>query len=739
MHLFHPFLSLSLSLALSLSLSRARSLIFVLIPILLLSLSFLIAGLSTVISNKSKVLSVLGTPEFMAPELYDESYDERVDIYAFGMCILEMISKEIPYMECQNAAQIYKRVTNHIAPLVLERVQHGEAREFIRQCLQANPEDRPTAGDLLTHPFLETNDDYDKTEPLMTPRTVPPIIEGVREESASLNSRANSGVVQMPFANANANSVDVDENSQQQQQSANSAQQQQSQQSQLEKQHDTSSVGGDNDILGENDNGGENDANSAAGGGEEGNRRRAQTGNSIQGTLSEGGGAEGGGEEGMDQLNYRMRHNSRGSGEYTAILNTMQESEIDMKKVKVLMGRDQEICDEGESPSSLSHKAALYQAQQQQQQNNYQLQQSTVIISAAPAAQSTDTNTLQLSITMPVDGQPHQVAFDFNLINDVATEVAREMVMELQIPESGVVEIAKTIQILANKAKQKQTAHVQPNKQGAVQFQHQQNNGQQQQQQDLSASIGSLEMSQDGGQQQMSAASVVEENKVTRSAGAGGGEIININNNNSIVSGATTLMAGQQQSSMMMGGGGGGGQVGATIVVDYENNNWDHEGRESEVTNDTWNSAGGGGNESDEDIDAEFEQLSSDYQGKLQRAKKAYDTRMDNLMRSRAEREEQHRKAIEKHERELADYEKRVANAKAEQEKRLENLEFEWEKEKDGFRKNVADANIAKAAADANTADHQQQQQQNEVLGEQQQQNGGGNGGVDLSLDPTSL
>lgn len=25
------------------------------------------------------------TPEFMAPELYDENYDEKVDIYAFGM------------------------------------------------------------------------------------------------------------------------------------------------------------------------------------------------------------------------------------------------------------------------------------------------------------------------------------------------------------------------------------------------------------------------------------------------------------------------------------------------------------------------------------------------------------------------------------------------------------------------------------------------------------------------------
>lgn len=51
-------------------------------------------------------MSVLGTPEFMAPELYEEFYTEKVDIYAFGMCMLEMVTKERPYSECVNAAQV---------------------------------------------------------------------------------------------------------------------------------------------------------------------------------------------------------------------------------------------------------------------------------------------------------------------------------------------------------------------------------------------------------------------------------------------------------------------------------------------------------------------------------------------------------------------------------------------------------------------------------------------------------
>lgn len=53
----------------------------------------------------------------MAPEMYEEHYDESVDVYAFGMCMLEMATSEYPYKECTNAAQIYRRVTSVSSPL----------------------------------------------------------------------------------------------------------------------------------------------------------------------------------------------------------------------------------------------------------------------------------------------------------------------------------------------------------------------------------------------------------------------------------------------------------------------------------------------------------------------------------------------------------------------------------------------------------------------------------------------
>lgn len=53
----------------------------------------------------------------MAPEMYEEHYDEGVDVYAFGMCMLEMATSEYPYSECMGPAQIYKKVISVSIPL----------------------------------------------------------------------------------------------------------------------------------------------------------------------------------------------------------------------------------------------------------------------------------------------------------------------------------------------------------------------------------------------------------------------------------------------------------------------------------------------------------------------------------------------------------------------------------------------------------------------------------------------
>ena len=65
-------------------------------------------GLAT-LKKQSFAKSVIGTPEFMAPEMYSEQYDESVDVYAFGMCVLEMATDEYPYQDCKTH-EVYRKV-----------------------------------------------------------------------------------------------------------------------------------------------------------------------------------------------------------------------------------------------------------------------------------------------------------------------------------------------------------------------------------------------------------------------------------------------------------------------------------------------------------------------------------------------------------------------------------------------------------------------------------------------------
>ncbi|CAN4111417.1 unnamed protein product [Withania somnifera] len=110
-------------------------------------------GLATIM-EKPTVKSVIGTPEFMAPELYEEEYNELVDIYSFGMCMLELVTFEYPYSECKNPAQIFKKVSSGVKPASLSKVTDPQIKGFIEKCLVPASQRLP-AKDLLKDPFLQ--------------------------------------------------------------------------------------------------------------------------------------------------------------------------------------------------------------------------------------------------------------------------------------------------------------------------------------------------------------------------------------------------------------------------------------------------------------------------------------------------------------------------------------------------------------------------------------------------------
>ncbi|XP_057950681.1 probable serine/threonine-protein kinase WNK3 isoform X4 [Malania oleifera] len=127
-------------------------------------------GFAAILCKARSAHSVIGTPEFMAPELYEEEYNELVDIYAFGMCLLELVTFEYPYVECTNAAQIYKKVTSGVKPASLAKVTDSGVRVFIEKCI-AHVSKRLPAKELLMDPFLRSDDESESVG--QTLRSIP--------------------------------------------------------------------------------------------------------------------------------------------------------------------------------------------------------------------------------------------------------------------------------------------------------------------------------------------------------------------------------------------------------------------------------------------------------------------------------------------------------------------------------------------------------------------------------------
>ena len=110
-------------------------------------------GLAT-FKTQTFAKSMRGTMEFMAPEVFDEQYDELIDIYSFGLCMLEMITGEYPYIECKGLTAVMKRVTAGLKPDCYYKVENEVVKEVIDCCIRTNRAERLPVHELLQHSFF---------------------------------------------------------------------------------------------------------------------------------------------------------------------------------------------------------------------------------------------------------------------------------------------------------------------------------------------------------------------------------------------------------------------------------------------------------------------------------------------------------------------------------------------------------------------------------------------------------
>ncbi|KAM2669169.1 hypothetical protein EV2_020671 [Malus domestica] len=102
------------------------------------------------------VKSCKGTAYWMAPEvvnLRNRGYGLAADIWSLGCAVLEMLTRRPPYSHLEGMQALFQ-IGKGEPPPVPDSLS-SDAQDFILKCLQVNPNSRPTAAQLLNHPFVK--------------------------------------------------------------------------------------------------------------------------------------------------------------------------------------------------------------------------------------------------------------------------------------------------------------------------------------------------------------------------------------------------------------------------------------------------------------------------------------------------------------------------------------------------------------------------------------------------------
>ncbi|KAG5363709.1 Serine/threonine-protein kinase BCK1/SLK1/SSP31 [Yarrowia sp. B02] len=115
-------------------------------------------------------MSMQGTIFWMAPEVIHnvihnekQGYSAKVDIWSLGCVVLEMFAGRRPWSNDEAIGAMYKLGNSRLAPPIPEDTKKfvsDDAKDFLDKCFIIDPEQRPTARQLLDHPFCKLDQDF---------------------------------------------------------------------------------------------------------------------------------------------------------------------------------------------------------------------------------------------------------------------------------------------------------------------------------------------------------------------------------------------------------------------------------------------------------------------------------------------------------------------------------------------------------------------------------------------------
>ena len=114
-------------------------------------------GVSCQLEEDMKLTSTQGTPQFMAPEIHNSSFDgflaKPTDIWSLGITLYAFISSKTPFWS-ENEFEIANKTQNEVAP----KIENASdlLNDLMQKMISKNVDERPTATEVLEHEWFKS-------------------------------------------------------------------------------------------------------------------------------------------------------------------------------------------------------------------------------------------------------------------------------------------------------------------------------------------------------------------------------------------------------------------------------------------------------------------------------------------------------------------------------------------------------------------------------------------------------
>ena len=118
-------------------------------------------GLSEIIGKKENLFTRCGTPGYVAPEvLEDKKYDCKCDIFSAGVILYILLTGCSPFFGKNYQEILSRNRKGEVSYNFSEKLKlklSEDATSFMKLLMSKDPEQRPSANQALTHPWILNN------------------------------------------------------------------------------------------------------------------------------------------------------------------------------------------------------------------------------------------------------------------------------------------------------------------------------------------------------------------------------------------------------------------------------------------------------------------------------------------------------------------------------------------------------------------------------------------------------